>query len=365
MTERGPRPEPGGDAGFEHWVGNGTTALHLALKATGCEGGLIAVQPNVCPNVIAAIFSSGNRPLFVDIERSRMGLDPQCLSQVLDSVGAVVAVHSFGVPCLIDRLRALATARRIPLIEDCAQAEGARYEGREVGFFGDIAVFSYGAGKIVDAGGGGRIVTRDRVLEERIIASIADLPSVPDVNAAGELSITFKRLYNEEYPDRLADHRVPFTAMLRDLARLLLCRAGTDTSVRCAEARVQLQANIEARRAKARQYGGLLKNLPGIELLPMPEGAVPWRYNIWMEPGYRNGVFKALLGSGVSVSTWYPNFARFLAADSFETRATPIADWLDEGIMNLWLDGETNQQMIENSAMSIAQATFQLRCRKQ
>jgi len=338
-----------------YWLANGTTALYVALKAAGREGGRVAVQPNVCPNVIGAILCSGNRPLFVDIERARLGMDPARLREVLDSVDAVVAVHSFGIPCLIDQLADLARQHRVPLIEDCAQAEGARYLGQEVGSFGVAAVFSYGAGKIVDAGGGGRILMNDAALADPVAAAITDLPESHDSGAAGELSVSFKRLYNEHYPDRLADHRGAFTDQLRSCAVRLLGRAGADTATRCKRAMKGLQANIEARRSKARLYGSLFESVSAVAPLPLPEDAVPWRYNIRMDPVHRSRVFRALLQKGISASTWYPNIAHFLAANSYEAMPTPNADWLDQGVINLWLDAATDESTVRRTAAQFAE----------
>jgi perosamine synthetase len=354
VAERGPASGAGADS--SQWLRNGTTALHVALKAVGCKGKLVAVQPNVCPNVIAAIFSSGNRPLFVDIERARLGMDPERLRDVLGSVGAVLAVHSFGIPCLIDRISSVARRARVPLIEDCAQAEGASYAGQEVGSYGDAAVFSYGAGKIVDAGGGGRIMTSEPALTERVVAEIGGLPESHDPGAAEELSISFKRLYNEHYPNGLEDHRGAFTDQLRSFATRLLGRAGVDTAARCKRALTGLSANVESRRSKARLYARLFKGVLAIRPLPFPDDAVPWRYNIWMDPARRNAAFKKLLRAGIPASTWYPSIDRFITASSYESAVTPNASWLDEGILNLWLDDATDQRGVENSVLSVANA---------
>lgn len=349
-----PLPAPSAAQAEELWFANGTTALWAALVALGCKDRLIAVQPNVCPNVPAAILASGNRPLFLDIEHARFGIDPAALEAAPEQPGAIIAVHSFGIPCRIEEIAAFARRRAIPLIEDCAQAEGASVAGCPVGAFGDVAVFSYGAGKIVDAGGGGRAAVRTPGLAGRMSEALAGRTERADPSAATRLSQAYKAVYNESYPAPSARQRAQFTDTLRLLGTQLVCGPLADTRERCSALMRGLTRAVEARREKARLYRELLSPCRAVRVLPLPEGSVPWRFNIWFEGGLRDRMLRALLKEGVPVSSWYPRIDRFLAEGTYQAAPAPTAEWLDRGIMNLWLDEATTPADIQAMASRIS-----------
>jgi dTDP-4-amino-4,6-dideoxygalactose transaminase len=115
----------------------------------------------------AAAIHLGARPVFADIDPERYTLHPHFVARAIsERTRAIVVTHVFGQPADSKVLLGLARARGISLIEDCAQAFGASIDQIPVGSFGDAACFSFGSGKLLDAGGGGIVVMENRELFE-------------------------------------------------------------------------------------------------------------------------------------------------------------------------------------------------------
>jgi dTDP-4-amino-4,6-dideoxygalactose transaminase len=156
-------------AGVHHGigVGSGTDALRLALDAVGVRPGDEVVTPAFSFVASAStIVMAGARPVFVDIDPVTYGLDPDALEAALTPrTRAIVAVHLYGHPAAIDRIAALADRRGVALVEDAAQAVGARWDGRPIGGWGTAACLSfYPTKNLAACGDGGMLLTaRDDV----------------------------------------------------------------------------------------------------------------------------------------------------------------------------------------------------------
>lgn len=152
-------------------VGNGSEALELALRALGVVAGdRVATVANAGYYASTAILACGARPLFVEIEERHLNLDPQALEAVLlQRPRALVVTHLYGQLAEIEAIVARCHAADVPVIEDCAQAHGARRGGRMAGSFGALGCFSFYPTKNLGAlGDGGAVVTRDSALAERV-----------------------------------------------------------------------------------------------------------------------------------------------------------------------------------------------------
>jgi len=160
-------------AGCEHGVAlaNGTVALEAALEAFGVgPGDEVVTTPRTFIACASAAVRLGAKPVFADVDPISQNITPETVARVLTPrTRAVIAVHLAGWPCDMDGLMALARERGFVVIEDCAQAHGARYGGRPVGSLGHAAAFSFCQDKILTTGGeGGMVTTNDRVVWERI-----------------------------------------------------------------------------------------------------------------------------------------------------------------------------------------------------
>lgn len=160
---------------FAAWCGtahavalaNGTLALDVALKALGVgPGDEVVVTPRTFIASISCVVNAGAVPVFADVEADSGNVSARTIAAVLTPrTKAVVCVHLAGWPCDMDPIMALAAEHDLKVIEDCAQAHGARYKGRPVGSIGHVGAWSFCQDKIMTTGGeGGMVTTNDEAL---------------------------------------------------------------------------------------------------------------------------------------------------------------------------------------------------------
>ncbi|MHB8949250.1 MAG: DegT/DnrJ/EryC1/StrS family aminotransferase [Rhodoferax sp.] len=160
---------------FAAWVGtrhavalsNGTLALDVALKALGVgPGDEVVVTPRTFIASVSCVVSAGATPVFADVEADSGNLSAATIAKVLTPrTKAVICVHLAGWPCDMDPIMALADTHGFKVIEDCAQAHGARYKNRSVGSIGHVGAWSFCQDKIMSTGGeGGMVTTNDEAL---------------------------------------------------------------------------------------------------------------------------------------------------------------------------------------------------------
>lgn len=148
-------------------VANGTVALDLAFNALGVgEGDEVVVTSRTFLASVSSIVNAGATPVFADVDPDTQNITAETVRAVLSPQSkAIVCVHLAGWPCDMDPIMALAKQHDLFVIEDCAQAHGARYKGRPVGSIGHIGAWSFCQDKIMTTGGeGGMVTTNDREL---------------------------------------------------------------------------------------------------------------------------------------------------------------------------------------------------------
>jgi dTDP-4-amino-4,6-dideoxygalactose transaminase len=151
-------------------VANGTAALEIALRVLGIGPGDEVIVPSRTFIASAScVVMNGARPVFADVDMASQNLTLGTISRVVTpNTRAIIPVHLAGWPCDMQPIVEFARARGIKVIEDCAQAQGATYQGRPAGSLADIAAFSFCQDKIMSTGGeGGMIVTSDAGLWEQ------------------------------------------------------------------------------------------------------------------------------------------------------------------------------------------------------
>jgi len=145
-------------------LANGTLALDLALKGLGIgPGDEVVVTPRTFIASASCVVNAGATPVFADVDADSGNLSAETIARVLTPrTKAVIVVHLAGWPCDMDPIMALAAQHGFKVIEDCAQAHGARYKGRSVGSIGHVAAWSFCQDKIMTTGGeGGMVTTND------------------------------------------------------------------------------------------------------------------------------------------------------------------------------------------------------------
>jgi dTDP-4-amino-4,6-dideoxygalactose transaminase len=171
---------------------NGREALYALLHALHIGAGdEVIVQAYTCVVVVNAIRATGATPVFVDIEKSTLGLDCEELRRAMNpKVKAVICQHTFGLPSPLADLRAICDAHRVPLIEDCAHVLPDDADRDAIGTIGDFALLSFGRDKAISGVTGGAIVSHRTDVSNRI--------SILEKNAVDLSHFSIKRLLS--YP---------------------------------------------------------------------------------------------------------------------------------------------------------------------
>ncbi len=169
-------------AKFAVSVVNGTSALYVSLLLAGVErDDLVLTQAFSFVATANSIYYTGAEPVFIDIDKFTLGMSPDSLETFLKTnikiinkqaihissgrrISACVPMHSFGIPCGIDKIVEICNSFHIPVVEDSAESLGSTYYSKHTGTFGLLGVYSFNGNKTVTSGGGGIIVTDNKKL---------------------------------------------------------------------------------------------------------------------------------------------------------------------------------------------------------
>ena len=161
------------DSKYAVALGNGTLALDIAFKVLNiANGDEVIVTSRTFIASISSIVNAGAVPVFADVDLSSQNITRESIRSVItDKTKAIVCVHLAGWPCDMDPIMQLSKERDLFVIEDCAQAHGAKYKGRFVGSIGHIGAWSFCQDKIMTTGGeGGMVTTSDESLWRKMWA---------------------------------------------------------------------------------------------------------------------------------------------------------------------------------------------------
>lgn len=164
---------------FAVWAGtdyavalaNGTLALDVALQAMGIgEGDEVIVTPRSFIASVSTVVNAGAIPVFADVDNNTGNISATTIApKITDKTKAIICVHLTGWPCDMDEIMALAKQHNLWVIEDCAQAHGAKYKGKPVGSIGHVGAWSFCQDKIMTTGGeGGMVTTNDKALWQKM-----------------------------------------------------------------------------------------------------------------------------------------------------------------------------------------------------
>jgi len=269
-------------------LGNGTLALDVALKALGIgPGDEVVVTPRTFLASVSSVVMAGATPVFAEVDRDTQNITAQSIAAVLSpNTRAVICVHLAGMPCDMDPIMQLAAEHNLFVIEDCAQAHGARYKGRSVGSIGHVGAWSFCQDKIMTTGGeGGMVTTSDRQLWSKMW-------SYKDHGKSWDA------VYEREHPPGFRWLHESFgsnwrmTEMQGVIGRIQLTRMADWTA---------------KRRANAERLWQVARNLPGLRVPEVPEwaGHAAYKCYVFVEPGQlaagwdRDRIMQAINARGV------------------------------------------------------------------
>jgi len=149
---------------------NGTVAIHLALITLGIgEGDEVIVPDLTFAATINTVLHANAIPVIVDVEEDSWCIDPKEIENAITpKTKAIIPVHIYGQACDMATIMKIAKKYNLKVIEDCAEAHGAMYDGKKVGSFGDIGCFSFYGNKVITTGEGGMCVTNNAELDEKM-----------------------------------------------------------------------------------------------------------------------------------------------------------------------------------------------------
>jgi len=303
---------------------NGTCALHVALKLAGVQtDDEVITQPVSFVATANAIAHCGAKPIFLDVERETLGLDPTALKSFLQAhsrirektcynktsgnrITACVPMHTFGHPCRIDAIADICQRYNIALIEDAAESLGSTYKDRHTGTFGLFGIYSFNGNKTVTCGGGGAIVTNDESLGKK----------------AKHITTTAKVPHPYEYVHDMIgyNYRLP----------------NLNAALACAQLE-QLDSFIENKRELASLYKDFFESLD-ISFIHEPEHSCS---NYWLnavimpDRKTREEFLKATNEAGVMTRPIWRLLNKLEMYKDCQTDALENAKWLEERVVNI------------------------------
>jgi len=303
---------------------NGTCALHIALKLAGVQpGDEVLTQPLSFVATANAISYCGSQPIFLDVERETLGLDPIALKTFLQAhacirenacynkttgnrIAACVPMHTFGHPCRVDEIVDICDHYHIVLVEDAAESFGSTYKDQYTGTFGLFGVYSFNGNKTVTCGGGGAIVTNDETLAKN----------------AKHITTTAKLSHPYEYVHDMVgyNYRLP----------------NLNAALACAQLE-QLEFFINNERELARRYQLFFEPLD-IPFIKEPEHA---RSNYWLnaiimsDRNMRDEFLKATNEAGVMTRPIWRILNRLNMYRNCQADRLTNAQWLEDRVVNI------------------------------
>lgn len=325
--------------GVEHAVvtNSGTTAMVAALEAHGVgPGDEVIVPAFTFISTANAVRLVGARPVFADIERDRYGLDPEAVrAQCTERTAAVMPVHYAGTPCRIGSLRAVADDCGAVVIEDAAEAFGARVGDHAVGSVGDSAICSFCQNKVVATGEGGAVVTDDDDVAQatRLVRSHG--------RASGDY---FDSADGGRYVQLGSNYRMPDVVAAIGVGQM-----------------DRVEELIGGRRRVADRYSERLAAVDGVE--PMgdpPDGRHVYQlYPVTFAPEIdRDAVADALADRGVSSKVYFEpvHHSEYYRETYDRDPALPVTEDVSERVLSLPIHPEMAPDAIDHVVESLTAA---------
>ncbi len=257
-------------------VNSGTSALHLGYRLLDLPSGSEVVVPNfTMVSTISPMWELGLVPVTVDCDQYGTIDAAKIEEKITPRTKAIAATHIYGNPCDIDAIEALALKHNLKVLYDAAEAHGAMWKGKRIGYFGNVVCYSFYANKIITTGEGGMVTFNTRgYLKE------AD------------------RLRDEYFsPDRHFYHESHGYSYRMSNLHAAIGAAQTE----------RFEELVEARRKHERMYRELLDGLP-LAFLPMREGHVVWMHCVLVNDAFemsRNDLRQALAGMGIETRMFF------------------------------------------------------------
>lgn len=340
-------------SGREHALlaGRGAAGIVAALGAFGLREKWVGIPANTCYIVLWAVLKSGNFPYLLDVDSTTGNITLEQLQATGYRLSALIPCHLYGLPAPMESICAWAKANNIFVIEDAALALGAVVDGKPAGSWGDVSIFSFGAGKIIDNDLGGAVLTDDARLAAEIEAALKEMPlwSNDFLGMTQQWNDLYWALHQHESTNpKLAALHPKFYSLFSELVAYQL---PADYWRDLPDTLRGLGDNLKHRAEMTALYDALL--LPTFATLPRPADSILWKYPLQLPPGERDAMLAHLWANGIHEATrWYPSLQTIAAALSPEITQppTPNADAVAASIINLPLHPGMDETVVRQVA---------------
>lgn len=326
------------EKGFSSYIGvkhgvatsNGTTALHLALAALEIGNGDKVLVPSLTfVSVANAVTYTGAQPVFVDSHPEYWCIDPSKIEEKIDSqTKAIIPVHLYGHPCDMNNIVRIAEDYGVQVIEDCAEAHGAEYEGTKVGSLGIISCFSFYGNKIITTGEGGMCLTNNEELANKM-RILRDHGMTP----------------NKKYWHQIIGFNYRMTNLQAALGVAQVKK---------------LDLLINKKRRIASAYNKLLQDLPTVT--PAPEmswaKSVYWLYSVLVKKALRDKIIDHLEREGIETRPFF--YPQHVLPPYKRGLTLPVAEELSARGLNLPSGPQLSEKQIEEVVKSLSEVLERL-----
>ena len=317
------------------YTGRGSSALYAILNSITVTKRKILLPVNICEIVIPVIQMAGFNPVFYDVNPAIGNSDFENIKAKYTGEEAVLlAVHNFGAALEIDLISDWAKENDIFLIEDVCNALGATCKNVPVGNRGDAAIYSFGYSKIVDVGIGGGAIVREPGLRQKVNELIStfdlfsELYKEADHNFQSKLKILRK--------DAGKQNPEIYQPLYEQYAKFLIYRLDKQTENLIKDALSNLNNILLARHQKAMMYKNGIRSGKVLHIKQV-KGQIYWRYNIMVEPEWRDELLKLLTDNSIWASTWYPPVDQLFFEES-NSSSYSGATFFSTRVINLFVD---------------------------
>ena len=315
-------------------VNSGTSALMAALEGSGIHDDDEVIVPSFTQQATAnAVKMVGGEPVFADIDRETYGLDPVAVEQrITKDTEAIMPVHVYGSICQIEELTDIAEDHDIAVIEDAAEALGARKDGKMAGTFGDAAGLSFCQNKIVPTGEGGMVVTDDDEIAETVSLYRSHGRTTTDY---------FETSKSGQHVMVGGNFRMP------DIVAALGCSQ-----------MAKIDELIQGRRDAAQRMTDEFETLDGVTPHSFEGRHVYQFYTVTFDTGVdRDGIIETLGEHGVSAKVyWDPVVHQSQAYEEHQERDLPVTEDISKRVLSLPMHPELSTAEIDQITHAVRDA---------
>ncbi len=324
-------------------VGNGTTAIYIALKSNGLKYKNIAIPDSVCINVPLSILISNNYIYYIDNNFKDLGVNNNEIESKIEKIDAILGVHNFGHNSNIEELAQICKRHNKFLIEDACLNQGAISNNKKIGSFGDVSILSFGDGKNVNIGHGGALLTDNKYLYNNICELINHIPhsNEKSVKIIDKINSDYTSHYNKYYIDNrisLLENR-KFYEYLFTNKEYYISKFNEKKLTLLVNSFKEIEKFANEKQENWWRFHNKLYSTSSnkIEILKPFEGSVPWRFNLLVNN--RDKIMKDIHEFGLKASSWHPPTSLLFSVNNQANNfVRPNSNIIGNKILNLWID---------------------------